>query len=188
MEVSSSAVQHEDIPISATRLAPKPTVTCGGGDGSVEVGAAPLAPGRCRSACQRLCRPFLLEFHPLPEGASRAATLHRALLCPPHGPVARLLTLAVVVVGVWAVLWAVTGDAALPGGNYFALVVLLAACIVCGAAVERLRLPALLGNVRSHIHLAQPRAAVASWLACRYANSKVRGSNPGLDRLRIFMV
>ena len=31
------------------------------------------------------------------------------------------------------------------------------------------------------------RAAVA-WLARRYANPKVRGSNPGLDRLHIFMV
>ena len=30
--------------------------------------------------------------------------------------------------------------------------------------------------------------AVVSWLAHRYANPKVRGSNPGLDRLRIFMV
>ena len=28
-------------------------------------------------------------------------------------------------------------------------------------------------------------AAVASWLARRYANPKVRGLNPGLDRLRI---
>ena len=25
---------------------------------------------------------------------------------------------------------------------------------------------------------------VASWLARRYANSKIRGANPGLDRLR----
>ena len=31
-------------------------------------------------------------------------------------------------------------------------------------------------------------AAVVSWLAHRYANPKVGGSNPGLDRLRIFMV
>ena len=32
------------------------------------------------------------------------------------------------------------------------------------------------------------RAAVVSWLARRYFNPQVRGTNPGLDRLRIFMV
>ena len=36
------------------------------------------------------------------------------------------------------------------------------------------------------VHTCKQRAAVASWLARRYANPKVRGSNP--DRLRIFMV
>ena len=34
----------------------------------------------------------------------------------------------------------------------------------------------------------QNRTAVASWSARRYANPKVRGSNHGRDRLRIFSV
>ena len=50
-----------------------------------------------------------------------------------------------------------------------------------------------LPHARSNMHArARTRmyaqAAVASWLARRYADPKVRGSNPGLDRLRIFMV
>ena len=35
---------------------------------------------------------------------------------------------------------------------------------------------------------ARKRALVVSWLEHRYVNPKVRGSNPGLDGLRIFMV
>ena len=45
----------------------------------------------------------------------------------------------------WGVLALVAGDDALPGGHLFALAVLFAASVVCGALSPLLRLPPLLG-------------------------------------------
>ena len=47
---------------------------------------------------------------------------------------------------------------------------------------------AVTSDTETHRQNESKRAAVVSWLAQRYANPQVVGSNTGLDRLRIFMV
>ncbi|XP_071508916.1 sodium/hydrogen exchanger 9B2-like [Diadema antillarum] len=95
--------------------------------------------------CLRVCKPCLTEFNPLPQHASRCDRLKYAFMCPPHGCVSQWMLLLLTVTLTWAVLWSVTGAAALPGGNLFALFVLVVACKVGGALVELIKLPALLG-------------------------------------------
>ena len=98
---------------------------------------------QCFAGC---CRPCLWRHHPLPAEPSVMQKISYALMCPPHGKLARLLTLVVIVFFMWGVLWGVTGDQALPGGNLFALLVLIVSCTVGGFLVSKIRLPPLLGE------------------------------------------
>ncbi|XP_041485544.1 sodium/hydrogen exchanger 9B2-like isoform X2 [Lytechinus variegatus] len=102
-------------------------------------------PARCSSCCLQLCRPCLVDFHPLPSEPTRCQRFRYFLMCPPHGDLARWLTILLLVVLTWVVLWAVTGSEALPGGNLFALFILVVACKAGGLAIEVIKLPALLG-------------------------------------------
>nr|XP_054773082.1 sodium/hydrogen exchanger 9B2-like [Lytechinus pictus] len=102
-------------------------------------------PARCSSCCHQLCRPCLVDFHPLPSQPTRCQRFRYFLMCPPHGDLARWLTILLLVVLTWVVLWAVTGSEALPGGNLFALFILVVSCKAGGLAVEVIKLPALLG-------------------------------------------
>ena len=77
---------------------------------------------RCMASCSAIWKPCLTSQHPLPEGASRRQHVTHALMCPPHGHVARWLTLSMTLVLFWGVMWALTEHRALPGGNYFGLI------------------------------------------------------------------
>ncbi|CAH1794646.1 unnamed protein product [Owenia fusiformis] len=55
------------------------------------------------------------------------------------------LTLMLLALLTWGTLWAITGEAALPGGNIFGLVVLGIACFIGGLLISKLHLPPLLG-------------------------------------------
>ena len=77
---------------------------------------------RCMAWCNVIWKPCLTLQHPLPEGASRKQRVTHALMCPPHGHVARWLTLFVTLLLFWGVLWALTEHHALPGGNFFGLI------------------------------------------------------------------
>ena len=96
--------------------------------------------------CVRLCRPCLRTSHPMSDPPTRCQRCADAMLCPPHGKLARYVTLLVMGALVWATLWAIVGKDALPGGNFFGLVVLVAACLLGGKLVTIIRLPALLGE------------------------------------------
>lgn len=96
----------------------------------------------CRTGCLNRCS---TERNPLSTDASCAKKLRFAFLCPPHGNVARTITLVFVIAYIWCTLWSVLGDAALPGGNYFALITLLVLCVIAGEIVEKVHLPPLLG-------------------------------------------
>ena len=64
------------------------------------------------------------------------------------GFLGRYLTRSLVAFVLWATVWAIVGNDALPGGNLFGLAVLLAASSLGGFAVRsipKLRLPSLLG-------------------------------------------
>lgn len=96
--------------------------------------------------CHSCCRPCMTEFNPLPPNPTRRDLIKYAFLCPVHGKVAKILTIAVTLIFFYAVVWALTTKEALPGGNFFALMVLFVCCLLGGAIVEKIRLPPLLGN------------------------------------------
>lgn len=109
-------------------------------------GMATVSSSCCCAACRTGClNRFSTKRNPLPASASFARRLRYAFLCPPHGHVARTITLVFVVAYVWFTLWAVLGHEALPGGNYFALIALLVLCVIAGEIVEKIHLPPLLG-------------------------------------------
>ena len=117
----------------------------GGGDGTHKPGLR-----RCLHA---LCGACMSRYHPLPVLPSRTERCAHALRCPPHGPVAVLLTLALCTALLWATVWAVGGQRALPGGDLFALVAVATAGYLSGRAAGLLRLPPVLGE-RPHTTLA----------------------------------
>ncbi len=100
----------------------------------------------CIRCCFRCVKPCRTKFNPLPNNASKCSRLRYAFMCPPHGKVAATITLLVAVIYFWAVLWSLTDDKALPGGNFFALIVLLICCVLGGLLVKKIKLPALLGK------------------------------------------
>ncbi len=87
---------------------------------------------KCLDCCHRLWRPCLVAEHPLPEQPTRRQRLAHAWMCPTHGHVARWLTMSLTLALFWGVLWSLTGPAALPGGNFFGLIVLFIFCILGG--------------------------------------------------------
>lgn len=67
---------------------------------------------------------------------------------PPSGFCGRILTRGLTVVLIWAVLWSIIGEDALPGGNIFGIYIVIVSSSLCGFLVGRipyLHLPPLLG-------------------------------------------
>ncbi|XP_002731851.2 sodium/hydrogen exchanger 9B2-like, partial [Saccoglossus kowalevskii] len=71
--------------------------------------------------------------------------LQYGLMCPPHGKFGSIILYIMMLFILWGVLWAITGDEALPGGNLFALLVLWVCAVIGGAAITLIKLPPLLG-------------------------------------------
>ena len=101
---------------------------------------------RCQASCLLCCRPCMTHYNPLPTDPSVSQRLSYACMCPPHGKLARAVTLLLAVLCCWGVLWGVTGSHALPGGNFFALLVLVVCASIGGFLVEKIKLPPLLGK------------------------------------------
>ena len=59
--------------------------------------------------------PCLASGHPLPPSPSLLTRAHHALLCPPHGAPALLVSYSLALATVWAVAYCVLGRVALPG-------------------------------------------------------------------------
>ncbi|GFR84750.1 mitochondrial sodium/hydrogen exchanger 9B2-like [Elysia marginata] len=107
-----------------------------------------LPPSCCSGlrTCFLSCtRPCLAESHPLRRDAPCWRRLLDNFLCPPHSRSGAVLFIAIFSVTGWATLLAMTGEAALPGGNLFSLAVLFIACWCGGYLVNLMRLPPLLG-------------------------------------------
>ena len=106
-------------------------------------------PLRCQGllrCCHSCCKPCMTEFNPIPPNPTRCDLFKYSLLCPVHGKLAKILTISAAFIFFWAVLWSLTGDHALPGGNFFALIVLIVCCMAGGALVAKINLPPLLGE------------------------------------------
>lgn len=65
--------------------------------------------------------------------------------CPPKEAFTSVVTLILLCLLLWSALWSVVGDDALPGGNLFALFVLVILGEVAGFVMEAIHLPGLLG-------------------------------------------
>ena len=90
--------------------------------------------------------PILTSNNPLPEYATFWQKLKYGLMLPPHGTFAHYLQLGIIVLQIWAVLVALTKSEALPGGNFFSLIVLLVLCHFCSLLFVFIRLPPLVGK------------------------------------------
>ncbi|KAA0184656.1 Na+/H+ antiporter (NHA)-like [Hyalella azteca] len=94
----------------------------------------------------RCCRPVMKKHNPLPPSPTWGDRIMYAFSCPPHGKVVQLLL-------VWGALYAVTGDAAAPGGHIFSLLVVFVCSVMGGKVTEACGLPALLGMLLAGIAL-----------------------------------
>ena len=107
----------------------------------------PKGPCKClRLLCTRVCRPLMRRHNPMPDKVSRCARLHQALLCPPRGVLSDVLSVILGAFFIWGVLWGLTRDEALPGGNIFSLLVLFVTCSTAGAGARKLGIPSILGK------------------------------------------
>lgn len=127
------------------------------------------------TCCDRRCGPLLSKYNPLPPNPSLFARLKYALLCPPHGKLADLITYIIASLTVWGAAYCMIGKIALPGeeviplqikgGTVFALLVLTVASWVGGWVAQLLRQPPLLGMLVVGIMLKNiPGIAVARGL------------------------
>lgn len=100
----------------------------------------------CRACWVSCSRPCWTKYHPLPTSATWAQRLRYSIMCPPHGHVGHALSLGFVTLLIWTICYALTGSQALPGGHFFALVMLVVFGYVGGLAVSLIRLPPLVGE------------------------------------------
>ncbi|XP_066952008.1 sodium/hydrogen exchanger 9B2-like isoform X3 [Macrobrachium rosenbergii] len=103
-------------------------------------------PKKLVSSC-KCCQVFMRKHYDLPENPTQTEALKYAFTCPPHGRVGDLLIWIIAGLAAWGCLISITGDKALPGGNFFSLIVLYIMAILGGEAVQLLGLPSLLGSL-----------------------------------------
>lgn len=98
-----------------------------------------------RRCCHATAMPCWTIYNPLPSQPSRYDRVKYALMCPPHGNLARIVGIGLVVLLFWAAVWSLTGAHALPGGNFFGIILLVILAKLGGELVALVRLPPLLG-------------------------------------------
>ncbi|XP_045179332.2 sodium/hydrogen exchanger 9B2-like isoform X1 [Mercenaria mercenaria] len=98
-----------------------------------------------QDSCTAYCIPCLTRHNPLPENANIFQKILHGFMLPPHGNLASYFQFAVVCLQVWIILYAWTNTEALPGGNYFSLLVLFICCAFGGYLISFINLPPLLG-------------------------------------------
>ena len=113
----------------------------------VEKEAKPTTCTRLHESCITCCIPCLKSHHPLPETPSKSQRLRHAFMLPPNGNLAFYVQFVVVCIQIWIVLYAFTKGEALPGGNFFSLLILFVCCAVGGYLMSFIHLPPLLGKI-----------------------------------------
>ncbi|XP_067324721.1 sodium/hydrogen exchanger 9B2-like isoform X2 [Anolis sagrei] len=63
--------------------------------------------------------------------------------CPPQGILAKIVTYGTAIVLVWAVIWSITGEECLPGGNLFGILFLFFFAVIGGKLMGLIKLPGL---------------------------------------------
>jgi len=82
------------------------------------------------------------------EGTFKRRLVAAGVTLPPSGFCGRALTRGLTVLLLWAVLWSIIGDDALPGGNIFGIFIVIVCASLCGfltGKIPYLHLPPLLG-------------------------------------------
>ncbi|ESP03667.1 hypothetical protein LOTGIDRAFT_137052 [Lottia gigantea] len=90
----------------------------------------------------RLFRPVLKEYNP---GVKEKNRFLWCIMCPFSGKLAMWITKIIAALTIWGTFWAITGDEALPGGNFFGLLVLIYGCVIAAAFINFTPFPPLLG-------------------------------------------
>ncbi|XP_042891567.1 sodium/hydrogen exchanger 9B2-like isoform X1 [Penaeus japonicus] len=93
------------------------------------------------------CQSILRSQHELREHPTALELIKYAFTCPPHGKVGNCLLWLLIGFAFWGCLISITGEEALPGGNFFSLIVLYVFAMLAGEAVKHLGLPSLLGSL-----------------------------------------
>ena len=99
-----------------------------------------------QESCSSCCIPCLTSHNPLPDNANIFQKIRYGVMFPPHGNLATYFQFAVVCLQVWIILYSWTNTEALPGGNYFSLLVLFVCCAIGGYLISFVNLPPLLGK------------------------------------------
>nr|XP_056711806.1 sodium/hydrogen exchanger 9B2-like [Euleptes europaea] len=69
--------------------------------------------------------------------------LKQICACPPQGILSRTITYGAAVVLIWAVVWSITGQECLPGGNLFGILFLFFFAVIGGKLMGLIQLPGL---------------------------------------------
>ncbi|XP_043825446.1 sodium/hydrogen exchanger 9B2 [Dromiciops gliroides] len=83
------------------------------------------------------------EPSPEPSPESNREKLRQIFACPPRGILVRIITNVTMVVLVWAVVWSITGNECLPGGNLFGILILFVCAVIGGKLLGLVKLPTL---------------------------------------------
>ncbi|XP_051785603.1 sodium/hydrogen exchanger 9B2-like isoform X2 [Erpetoichthys calabaricus] len=76
--------------------------------------------------------------------SSEESQLQKGLCsCPPHGILANVITKVMVAALLFGLVWSVTGDECLPGGNLFGILLLLFCAVVAGKLFGLIKIPTL---------------------------------------------
>ncbi|XP_049642492.1 sodium/hydrogen exchanger 9B2-like [Suncus etruscus] len=78
-----------------------------------------------------------------PATSNHFHRLRRALSCPPHGLLGKLITNLAMAVLLWAVGWSITTRECLPGGNLFGILMIFYGAVIGGKLLGFVHLPAL---------------------------------------------
>ncbi|OQV23204.1 Mitochondrial sodium/hydrogen exchanger 9B2 [Hypsibius exemplaris] len=94
---------------------------------------------------RRWTNALMLKNSPPIENPTCVQRFRRALLCPPHGSLAYNLTKIIAIIALFLAFIAILKAEALPGGNFWGLLVVTVCAMVGEEIAKKLRLPGLLG-------------------------------------------
>ncbi|KAL4217023.1 Sodium/hydrogen exchanger 9B2 [Mactra antiquata] len=143
-------LRHRDVTTSINQFSNEKTANGGlnGSSGGNHNNVDDEEVDRCiklEENCTKCCIPCLTSHNPLPENASCGEKLMDAFRLPPHGKIASYLQFFVVCLQIWIVLYTLTHQEALPGGNFYSLLILFVCCVIGGYFISFVNLPPLLG-------------------------------------------
>lgn len=105
------------------------------------------------AALKQTVQPCLRKANPLPENPTVCEKIKDMFLLPPHGIVGFILQITIICLQIWGILAAITGSEAMPGGNFFSLLVLFVLCVIGGRLISLANLPPLLGKHSARLYI-----------------------------------